>query len=299
MKKYTTFFAMAMTFVLTFFSAPIAQADSVEVRPFLALGADLTSSERKEVLAKLGLTEADSADYETIEVTNKEEHEYLDEYLASSVIGTRALSSVKIEETDKGNGIEVKTHNISFCTEEMYTNALVTAGIEDAKVTVAGPFKLSGTAALVGAMKAYGVMTGEEISSEQSDAAMNELVVTGELGDAIGKEEAANFVATLKNKVLDEGLSDKEEIEQAIDETAKQFNVTVSDGMKQKMVPLMQKIGGLDLDLDFLKDQAKGVYDKIKDMGIDLGQADGWLDKLTNAFSKMWSSISDFFNNIF
>ena len=61
--------------------------------------------------------------------TNAEEHKYLDTYLDKSVIGTRALSSVKIEEADAGAGITVETHNISFCTEEMYTNALVTAGI--------------------------------------------------------------------------------------------------------------------------------------------------------------------------
>ena len=51
---------------------------------------------------------------QTITVTNKEEHQYLDEYLASKVIGTRALSSVMIEEADAGSGIEVETHNISF-----------------------------------------------------------------------------------------------------------------------------------------------------------------------------------------
>ena len=76
-----------------------------------------------------------------------------------------------IEEADAGSGIEVETHNISFCSKEMYTNALVTAGISDAKVTVAGPFPISGTAALVGAMKAYGEMTGEGVDEASSDAA--------------------------------------------------------------------------------------------------------------------------------
>lgn len=118
-----------------------------------------------------GITNEELADYQTITVTNKEEHQYLDEYLASKVIGTRALSSVMIEEADAGSGIEVETHNISFCSKEMYTNALVTAGISDAKVTVAGPFPISGTAALVGAMKAYGEMTGEGVDEASSDAA--------------------------------------------------------------------------------------------------------------------------------
>jgi len=229
-----------------------SKADSVSVKPFIAFGANLSAGEKKEVMKQFGITESELADYETIEVTNEEEHEYLDEYLASRVIGTRALSSVMIEEADEGSGIQVETHNISFCSKEMYTNALVTAGISDARVTVAGPFPISGTAALVGAMKAYGTMTGEGVDSEKSDAATNELVLTSELGDSIGKEEAAQFVALLKDKVVSEDLTSENDIRNAIEEAEKELNLNISDGMKTKMVGLMQKIGGLDLDLDNL-----------------------------------------------
>lgn len=288
-----------MALIMCLVPVSSAKADSAAVKPFIAFGADLNAKEKKEVLKQLGITEAELADYETIEVTNADEHEYLDEYLAASVIGTRALSSVMIEEADAGSGIEVETHNISFCTEEMYMNALVTAGIEDAKVTVAGPFNISGTAALVGAMKAYGIMTGEEVSADQSDAAMNELVLTGELGEEIGMEQAAEFVATLKGKVLSEDLSSTEDIVAAIDETAEQFGVTISEGTRTQMVSLMQKIGGLDLNLDSIKDQVKGVYDKIKDMGIDLDDASGLLDKIGDFFAKIWEAIVGFFKGLF
>ena len=276
-----------------------ARADAAAVKPFIAFGSDLTAKEKKEVLKQLGISEAELADYETIEVTNADEHEYLDEYLAASVIGTRALSSVMIEEADAGSGIEVETHNISFCTEEMYMNALVTAGIADAKVTVAGPFEISGTAALVGAMKAYGIMTGEDVAPDQSDAAMNELVLTGELGDEIGKEQAAEFIATLKDKVLSEDLSSTEDIMAAINETAEKFGVTINDETKTQIVSLMQKIGGLDLNLDTIKSQIEGVYDKIKDMGIDLGDASGLLDKIGDFFAKIWEAIVGFFKGLF
>lgn len=275
------------------------KADSVAVKPFIALGADLTAKEKKEVLKQLGITEAELADYETTEVTNQEEHEYLDEYLASRVIGTRALSSVKIEEADAGSGIQVETHNISFCSKEMYTNALVTAGISDAAVTVAGPFEISGTAALVGAMKAYGSMTGEEIDRENSDAATNELVLTSELGDSIGKEEAAQFVALLKDKVVSDKLSSEEDILAAIEEAEQELDITINDGMKTKMVGLMQKISSLDLDLDKLKDQAQGVYDKLKNMGIDLDNAEGLWEKICNFFIMIWNAIVDFFKSLF
>lgn len=276
-----------------------SQADSVEVKPYLAFGADLTSSQKNTVMGLLGVTSAELADYETVEVTNAEEHKYLDTYLDKSVIGTRALSSVKIEEADAGAGITVETHNISFCTEEMYTNALVTAGISDAIVTVAGPFEISGTAALVGAMKAYGTMTGEEIDSESADAATNELVLTGELGDSVGKEEAAQLVALVKNKVLEGDLSSAEDITEAVEEAAEELKVSLTEEQKADLTKLMQKIGSLDLDIDNLKSQAQGIYDKLKDMDIDLSEAKGILAKIGDFFKNLFEGIINFFKNLF
>ena len=280
-KKIFAVMASVMVFSASIGQAAPAQADSATVKPFIALGANLTESQKDTVLDQMGVSRAELADYETIEVTNAEEHEYLDEYLDKSVIGTRALSSVKIEEADAGSGISVETHNISFCTEEMYTNALATAGISDADVVVAAPFEISGTAALVGAMKAYGTMTGDVIDSDSADAATNELVVTGELGESLGKDEAAQMVALLKNKVVSGDLSSEDDIMNAIDEAADELNVSLTEEQKQKLLDLMEKINGLDLSIDTLKDQAQGIYDKLKDLDINLDEAKGFLDKIS------------------
>lgn len=273
----------------------VVKADSIDVKPYIAFGADLNSSQKSKVMELMGVAEAELADYETIEVTNEDEHNYLDAYLDKSVIGTRALSSVKIEEADAETGITVEVHNISFCTEEMYTNALVTAGISDAKVTVAAPFSISGTAALVGAMKAYGTMTGEEVDSDNADAATNELVLTGELGDSIGKDEAAKLVALVKNKVLTEGLDSEEEIMDAIDDASQELNLNLTSEQKSKLSNLMKKIGDLDLDVDKLKSQAQSIYNKLKNMDIDLDGAQGFLDKVKEFFSSLWDKIKSFF----
>lgn len=276
-------------------SGPVVRADSVEVKPFIAFGADLTGAQKNTVLGQMGISRGELADYETIQVTNKEEHEYLDAYLDKSVIGTRALSSVKIEEADAGSGIEVETHNVTFCTEEMYTNALATAGISDADVVVAAPFEISGTAALVGAMKAYGTMTGDVIDEDNADAATNELVVTGELGESLGKDKAAQVVALVKDKVVGGDLSSDEDIKNAIDEAEDELDVHLTDEQKQKLKSLMDKINSLDLDVDNLKKQAQGIYDKLKDLDIDLDQAKGFLEKIADFFKGLWEKITSLF----
>ena len=240
-----------------------AKADQIDA-PYLALGADLNETEKSTVLSLLEINEADLSSYQVITVTNADEHKYLDSYLDSSVIGTRALSSVLIEKKDKGNGIKVTTSNIS------------------------------GTAALVGAMEAYSNMTGETLKAENADAATEELVTTSDLGEAIGdKEQAEELVGAVKEAVVSQDLSDPEEIEAVVDDAAKEMNIQLSDEDKQKIVSLMEKISSLDLDVDSLKEQAKDLYNKLEslDLNINQEQVKGFFDRIVSWCKNIWNSI--------
>ena len=126
-----------------------------EKKGYLALGADLTDQQRSTVLSMLGIPEADLGQYDIVITTNAEEHNALDRYIAPSVIGTRSLSSVLVQPAESGHGVVVTTNNINYCTTNMYRNALITAGVTDADIKVAAPSPISGTAALIGALKAY------------------------------------------------------------------------------------------------------------------------------------------------
>ena len=259
---------------------------------YVSLGANLTESERAVVLDLLGLTESDLQNCTVVQVTNQEEHEYLDEYLSSAVIGNRAISSVKVVNKDKGNGINVETRNINYCTETMYQNALATAGLEDADVTVAGPFSVSGTAGLIGAIKAYDTMTGKDTAEESVEAATQELVTTSELGESMGDQESAStLVGAVKDKVVSEGLETEEEIRDAIEETADQMDVSLTEDQIAKITALMDQIKDLDLDINALKEQAKGLYDKLDSLDIDLSSAQGFFSKIGEFFSNLWNRI--------
>ena len=71
-------------------------AFAADENTFVALGADLTQEQRATVLELLELTEEELAECKVDYITNEEEHQYLDEYVDPSVIGTRSLSSVKV-----------------------------------------------------------------------------------------------------------------------------------------------------------------------------------------------------------
>ena len=161
----------------------------------LALGANLSDSQKAEVYAQMGITAEQAASYQTIYITNDMEHQYLDASLGASVVGTHSLSSVLLIPQESGAGLNVETHNINYCTISMYRNALLTAGVEDAKVIVAAPSPMSGTAALVGAVKAYETYSGTTVSDSVLETAADELVLTGQLSEGLDSEEISDLIA--------------------------------------------------------------------------------------------------------
>lgn len=302
MKKRLITGVLCAAIVMTAVLAPVTvSADRVDNKPYLSLGADLKDSEKAEVLKLLDIKEKDFEDYTVAVVTNEQEHQYLDSYLDASVIGSRALSSVKVTGKKSGSGISVKTHNISYCTEGMYQNALATAGIEDADVVVAGPMSISGTAALVGAIQAYALMNDEVIAPELADGATNELVVTGKVAENIGDSvKAEELIAAVKQVVVANEYSG-EDINKAIDDVAGQLEITLSEEDRQLIRDLMEKLGSLDLNIDSLKEQAGDLYDRIANLdlseyGISQEQVDGFFAKLGEFFKDLFEQIKGLFS---
>ena len=197
----------------------------------------------------------------------------------------------------KGSGVKVSTYNINYCTAGMYKNALATAGIEDANVIVAGPFALSGTAALVGTFEAYEEMTGETLDESVVDAAMDELVTTGELEQSIDgePEEIESMIADLKSKIASGDLDTPEKIQAAIEEAAKEHNITLSDADKEKIANLLDKLKGLDLNWDSIANQASAWADKLQDSISQNGGLSGIGEAISNFFAKIIDAIKSLF----
>ena len=300
--------------IVTYLPTEEEIADAIvenENKPYLALGADLSEDQLQVVLDKMGIAKEDLANYNVVYITNEEEHQYLDGYIDSSVIGTNALSCVMVKETDAGSGLRLTTVNINYCTINMYRNALITAGVENADILVVGPFPLSGTAALIGAMKAYEEMSGETLEEEAKTAALAEIVITGEVVSSGETEEEEGklqeVIDYVKAEVIGGDISDLEGILDVIEEAELEFNITLTDEQKEKIAALMQQIADLDIDPTKLLEQAGDLYDKYGETALKEAKEvlDGifteevkaslW-DSVKSFFSTLWNSIVDFFS---
>jgi uncharacterized protein YpuA (DUF1002 family) len=65
-------FSVAFAFILLMATGITALAAD-DSKPYLALGADLTETEKATVLEKLGVAESDLANYNVITITNEDE----------------------------------------------------------------------------------------------------------------------------------------------------------------------------------------------------------------------------------
>lgn len=286
MKKYFSLILMAVMLVCLAFPAYAAEG------PVLALGADLSESQKATVLTEMGISKEQAASYQTIYITNDMEHQYLDESLGASVVGSRSLSSVLVIPQESGSGLSVETHNINYCTIAMYRNALLTAGVQDAKVIVAAPSSISGTAALIGALKAYEAYSGEAVSSDAFSAATDELVLTGELMDQLDSEQISDLIAYLKQQIAENGLDDPDKLSDLVRQASAEMDLNLTDQQVSQIVDLLLKLNNLDIDADKLVSQAKELYDKLDAMGIDLNR-----EKVGNFITRFVSSVWDLIQN--
>jgi uncharacterized protein YpuA (DUF1002 family) len=289
MKNMKRFVCLVLAFCLALglsaFAGAIDEGDARAV-----VGANLTDEQISTVYSAFGISRGDVRE---LSVTNDEERTYLDGLVDSSVIGTRSISCVYIEILGEGDGLQISTSNISWCTQEMYVNALVTAGIDDAKVIVAAPFSVSGTAALTGIYKAYEDITGETISEEAKLASTEELVVTAELADEIGSYDAVTIVNELK-LILDETVNMTDsELREEIESIAKEYNVSLSDSEIDKLIKLCRSLEGLS-DSE-LKEKVESVQNAL----VKMANAQSTVSNVVTGIKNFFASIGSFFSNLF
>ena len=178
---------LCVIFVFALIPIPAAHAEG---NCRAVIGADLTEDQVNAVYAAFGVQRGSVTQ---LTMTNGIERYYLDGYVDSSIIGTRSISCVYLELLPEGSGMDVVTSNIGWVTPEMYISALASAGITDAKIVVAAPIEVSGTAALAGIYWAYEDLTGIKIDDTDKLISTQQLTITGDLAKTIGSRKLRSF----------------------------------------------------------------------------------------------------------
>lgn len=264
-------------------------ASPIEV---VSMGADLTQAQQKQMLDFFGVTD----DVTVLTVTNAEVREYLKDVASEQQIGTKSISCAYVRSAPKDSGIKVSTNNITWVTEEMYADAMITAGIEDAEVIVAAPFDVTGTTALTGIMKAFEKATGKELSYDAKKIANEELVLTGDLGEDLGKDRANELIHNIKKQVIKQQVKNPDDIREIIKKIAAELNIELTHEEIDKILSLMEKISRLELNVDKITQQLEKISTNIDQIKKTIEENKGLIQKILDTLNRFLGWLREIFS---
>lgn len=258
MKKRNIMVALLCSMCLAVSSPIPAMADGTKV---VTLGADLTQDQKNTMM---NYFKADSSQVQVITVTNQDERALLGNYAPSEQIGTRTLSCAYVKPTQSG-GIKVRTANLNYVTCNMIATALSTAGVTNCEVVAACPYEVSGTGALTGVMKAYESASGQELDSTKKDLAAKEVVVTGDVAQQVGQDNATNIINQAKLQIIGDNIQNADEIYNIVNNIAVQNGVTLTQDELDTIVSLLQQIAQQNYDIQEMKKTLEDIQQNLED----------------------------------
>lgn len=262
----------------------------------VTLGTNLSAEQKQMVLNYFGVKENEVV---ILEVNNQEERKYLEGVATEAQLGTRTYSCAYVQPTSKGNGLNVKTVNLTYVTSSMIASTLTTCGITDANVIAMTPLSggVSGTGALTGIMKAFEDATGKPLDEEKKEIASEELVITGDLGENIGQDKATGVINDIKTEIIKNNTQDNIQIADTINNITNNYNVTLTPKQQEKLESLMTKVSEQDYDYKEMKDALNSVKDVVNEKLNSIGEKVP--TTLINSVKQWFTRIGDWFANLF
>ncbi len=261
-------FILAFLLLFTPFKPlPLARAEAQMV---VTLGADLSEEQKQEMFRYFGVTEDQVT---VIMITNQDEREQLGNLIPLEVIGSHTYSCAFIKPTETG-GIQVKTANMNYVTSNMIASTLSTSGVINCDVLTAAPFVISGTGALTGVMMAYETASGEELDEEKKNLANKELVITNDIAETVGQDEATLVVNGIKIYVIRDQLKEQGEINAAVENVIQTTENAAADRAARMGLPEPKKLTQED-------------HTKLCEFGYQLGQMDYNYDDMKTTLERV------------
>lgn len=264
--------------------------DEFAGEPIVVFGGTLSDGQREEVRR---LLEVGTEKVHELEVTGADIAKFF-----GGNPNANMYSSVKITHKKPGHGIVVNivtADNITLVTSDMYANALLTAGVENALIEVASPVKVTGESALTGIYKAFDV-SGEALDQDRIEVANEEMSLTTDLTTkGVSQEKVSELMTEIKKEISEQNPATRDEVEAIVKEQLDKLDIQLSDADRQLLIDLFEKMRDLNIDFDKVKEQLEDISDTIKDRLDDLNIDSGFFEKVAKFFRDLFDSIAKMF----
>ena len=88
------------------------------------------------------------------------------------------------------------------------------------------------------------------------------MVQTSELGEKIGKEKAAQFMATIKEEIAKENPQTKDDLRTLIQRVADDLGIKLTDSELNTLVDFFNRLKDMNIDWNQVKDQLSATKEK-------------------------------------
>ncbi|REJ05792.1 DUF1002 domain-containing protein [Halobacillus trueperi] len=259
--------------------------------PIVVYGEALSEAQKAEVSELLEVNQHDQVDEFTVNGQD------LANYIGGNP-NSNMYSSVKIIHKDNAEGLNIEIvtpDNITQVTKEMYTNALLTAGVENADVLVASSVKVSGHSALTGIYKAYDAK-GVKLDEERMKVASDELDIATDIAEKEGvdRDKISELLTEIKKQIAEQDPATREEVEQIVQDQLQSLNIELSEEDRQRLIDLFEQMRNLNINFDQVQNQLEDLTGSIQDLIND----DGFWNSLRNAVQDFFKSLSNFINSL-
>lgn len=213
---------------------------------YITYGADTTQAERQELNAIFG---ADASTTPQV-VTTPEMVAALQGTGLPAAPTDKSVSSSVLTCLNRGDGLTVRTQNITRITAPVYANALVTAGIGDGNVIIAAPAAnpVTGETALVGVLKAFPqCQAGKQPDQARINLAYEQIARTVQLAGPSGDLNKASAVMLQAAQAVITGQAqDDAAVGAALDSAARAQGIDVPAAQRSALVGFLRRLSGVD-----------------------------------------------------
>lgn len=234
-------------------------------------------------------------------------------YLGYGSGNTASMISSVLVQKDNNSGVNVDIltpENITMITEQQYTNAAITAGVEDVNIEVAAIRPVTGESALTGVYKALDV-NGEELDQERMEVAQEELETTSEISEEenLDEEESGRLdgaIVDIKQQLADikdstDQLATREDIERIINDALEKYDLQNVISVENINILInyfenYQQTSAIDSEQvrEQLSQFANNLGDQLGDAWQEAEES-GLLDRIANFFRDIINSIANLF----
>lgn len=266
----------------------------------IALGNALTQEQKQQTLSSLGQVKE-------VPIYTTDGNDLM-KYISKTDFNAnwQVFSSVHLETKAKNSGIDVEIatpSNITSITADQYKNAAQTAGITDAKITVASVIPIDGSGALAGVYKIV-EEAGGKVDSTRTQAAQQEMQVLNEITNENQNvegysDEKLNAAQEEAKELLAKAASEGQKINQAVVTEAVNTalenqglnNILTKDQINQ-LIELLTMLNNKNI---FAKLSQEMNLSDIKNQLEAKSQ--GLWAKIQQFFSNIWQSIQSLFGS--